>query len=192
MISAIVLATEPPQPACESKLFAPLQEKPVLQWVLESVLAANVAEVVCVVSSLVGVPGRISLSDERLHWLVDNSAVNGGDSPLIAGLWAVAPESDGALVVAGDEPLFGSELFDALIRRFDHVSALMVAPSCSGRVQAPVLFRREFFPEALRLSWRQGDQPMLDKHRDLLEVVAWENDALLTGAKPNRLAKVSV
>ena len=45
----------------EQKLLLPLRGKPVLQWVLESALAADLHEIVCVVHDLSAVRRRISL-----------------------------------------------------------------------------------------------------------------------------------
>ena len=60
MISAVVLAAGRALRMGEQKLFLPLRDKPVLQWVLESALASGVHEVICVVRDLRSVRNAIS------------------------------------------------------------------------------------------------------------------------------------
>jgi len=81
----------------EQKLIMPLRDKSVLQQVLESALASDLHEIVCVVRNLEAVRHRITLSDKRLYWLTNPAADQGQSSPVIAGLWAIDPKSGGAL-----------------------------------------------------------------------------------------------
>ena len=99
MISSVVLATGRADRTSEQELLMPLRGKPVLQRVLESALASDLHEIVCVVRDLEAVRRRISLVDERLYWLTNPAADQGQSTSVIAGLWAIDPKSDG---VTGD------------------------------------------------------------------------------------------
>src|SRR5919107_1683649 len=120
MISAVVLAAGRAERMGEQKLLLPLNEKPVLQWVLESALASRVHEVICVV---------------------------------------------------GDQPLVRKDLLDALIQRFEQSSALIVAPSFRGQARNPVLFRRELFPELLKLKGDRGGRLLIQKYKARTDLV---------------------
>jgi molybdenum cofactor cytidylyltransferase len=148
----------------------------VLQWVLESALASNLHEVICVVRDLKTVRQQISLVDDRLFWLVNYAADRGQSTSVIAGLWAVDPKSDGALFLVGDQPLVASELIDALIDQFETTSAPIVVPSFKGETRNPVLFRRELFPELLKLTGDHGGRALIDQNRDKAAVVEWTNE----------------
>jgi len=165
VISAVVLAAAQAQPLNEPKLFLPLRGKPVLQWVLESALAADLDEIVCVTRDLKSVQKQITLADERLFWLMNYAADRGQSTSVIAGLWATNPKSDGVMFLMGDQPLIRTELINALIERFAHGEALIVAPSFNGEARYPLLFRRELFPELLQLSGDRGAATLLEKHR---------------------------
>ncbi len=160
----------------EQKLLLPLREKPVLQWVLERVLASDVAEAICVVGNLESLPPRISITDEKLFWLINYGADRGQSASVIAGLWAVDPNSAGALFVVGDQPLIRSELINTLINRFQKTTALIVAPRYNGQTRNPVLFRREIFPELLELSGDRGGRALIEKHKDRTEIVEWQDE----------------
>src|ERR671914_1596623 len=141
MISAVVLAAGKAQSSGEQKLLLPLRGKPVLQWVLESALASDLHEIICVVRDLEGVRRKISLVDERLYWLTNYAADRGQSTSVTAGLWAIDPKSEGALFLVGDQPMIRKELIDAVIERFDTSSTVIVAPIFQGQPRNPVLFR---------------------------------------------------
>lgn len=176
MISAVVLAAGRAERMGEQKLLLPLNDKPVLQWVLESALASNVHEVTCVVRDLKVVRQRITLSHYRLHWLINYAADRGQSTSVIAGLWAIDPRSDGALFLVGDQPLVRKDLLDALIQRFEQSSAWIVAPSFKGQARNPVLFRRELFPELLRLTGDRGGRFLIEKHKKRTDFVDWQQE----------------
>src|SRR5687767_13846932 len=166
MISAVVLAAGRAERMGEQKLLLPLRGKPVLQWVLESALASDLHEVICVVRDLEGVRRKISLVDERLYWLTNYTADRGQSTSVTAGLWPIDPKSDGALFLVGDQPTIRSELIDAVIERFDAGATLIVAPIFSGELGNAVLFYRTLFPELVRLTGDRCGRSLVDKYRD--------------------------
>jgi len=177
MISAVVLAAGRAQRMGEQKLFLPFKGKPVLQWVLETALASDLHEVICIVRDLRAVRQRIRLVHERLLWLVNHAADRGQSTSLIAGLWATHPQSQGALFMVGDQPMIGSNLINSLISQFTKSSALIVAPKFAGQVRNPALFRRELFPELLALTGDQGGKVLMDKYTDKSDLLEWHEEA---------------
>lgn len=165
MISAVILTTGPEQFAVEPKVFLPLKGKPVLQWVLENALAANLDEIICVTRELRLVRKQIHLVDERLFWITDYAVDQGTNAGVVSGLWATNPRSDGVLFLDGGQPLVRTELIDALLARFRESSAWIVAPSFHGKARNPLLFHRELFPELLGLSGKRTPRSVLRKHR---------------------------
>jgi molybdenum cofactor cytidylyltransferase len=176
MISAVVLAAGRAERMGEQKLLLPLNDKPVLQWVLESALSSSVQEVICVVRDLKPLRQRITLAHDRLHWLINYAADRGQSTSVIAGLWAIDPRSEGALFLVGDQPLVRKDLIDALIERFEQSSALIVAPSFKGRTRNPVLCRRELFPELLKLTGDRGGRLLIEKHKSRTDLVEWHQE----------------
>ncbi|HEY3168590.1 MAG TPA: NTP transferase domain-containing protein, partial [Candidatus Binatia bacterium] len=118
MISAVVLAAGRAQRIGREKLLLPLRGKPVLQWVLESALASDLDEIVCVTRELTSAQRQLNLSNERLLWLTNYAADRGQSTSVISGLWATNPRSDGVMFLVGDQPLIRKELINALIEKF--------------------------------------------------------------------------
>jgi molybdenum cofactor cytidylyltransferase len=177
MISAVVLAAGRAEKMSEEKLLQPLRGKPALQWVLESALASELREVICVVRNLESVRHKISLAAERLYWLPNYAADRGLSTSVIAGLWAIDPQSTGALFLVGNQPMIRDDLIDTLIERFRNSTALIVAPSCQGQPRNPVLFRRDLFPQLLRLTGDRSERVLLDEYRDKTAFVDWNDEA---------------
>lgn len=165
MISAVILAAGQCQSSGEPKFFLPLRGKPALQWVLESALAADLDEIICVTRELKSAQKHIHLADERLFWLLNYGADRGQSTSVIAGLWATHPNTDGVMFLVGDQPLIRTELINSLIERFTESSAWIVAPSFNGQARHPLLVRRDLFPELLKLSGDRDTRALLEKHR---------------------------
>jgi molybdenum cofactor cytidylyltransferase len=176
MISAVVLAAGRAQSLGEEKVLLPLRGKPVLQWVLESALASDLDEIVCVTRELAAARRQLNLSDKRLFWLTNYAADRGQSSSVIAGLWATNPKSDGVMFLVGDQPLIGKELINSLIEKFSTSSAWIVAPSFNREPRNPVLFRRNLFPELLQLSGDRGGRALIEKHGNKTALVEWQDE----------------
>ncbi|HEX6768402.1 MAG TPA: nucleotidyltransferase family protein [Candidatus Binatia bacterium] len=176
MISAVILATGRAERMGEPKLFMPLGGKPVLQWVLESALASDLDEVICVARELNSARRQIHIVDERLFWLLNYAADRGLSTSVIIGLWAANAASDGVMFLCGDQPLVRPELINALIEKFADTSAWIVAPSFKGEVRNPILFHRKLFPELLQLTGDRGGRPLLDKHKRKTALLEWPEE----------------
>jgi len=176
MISGVVLAAGRAQRLGEEKLLLPLRGKPVLQWVLESALASDLDEIVCVTRELASARRQLNLSDERLFWLTNYAADRGQSTSVISGLWATNPKSDGVMFLVGDQPLIRKELINSLIEKFRTGWAWIVAPSFNREPRNPVLFRRNLFPELLQLSGDRGGRVLIEKHRNKTALVEWKDE----------------
>ena len=78
-----------------------------------------------------------------------------GGLGVLAGLWASDPQSQGIMFLAGNRMPVRKDLINSLIERFEESQASIVTASFAGASRSPVLFRRDLFPELLKLT---GDQ----------------------------------
>jgi molybdenum cofactor cytidylyltransferase len=173
VISAVILANRADQLTLEPNIFLLVKGKPILQWVLETVLASNLDEIVCVTRELRSVRKQISIVSERLLWLAPGE---GADAGVVAGLWATNPKSEGVLFLAGNHPLVRKELINALVARFCAGSALIVAPSFGGKARDPLLVHRDLFPELLQLSGKRSLHTLLQEYRNKVALVEWPDE----------------
>jgi molybdenum cofactor cytidylyltransferase len=175
MISAVVLAAGRAKRIGLEKLLLPLRGKPVLQWVLESALASDLDEIICVTREWKSAR-HLNVSDERLLWLTNSAADRGQSTSVIAGLWATNPRSDGVMFLVGDQPLICRELINALIEKFKAGSAWIIAPSFQQEPRNPVLFRRDLFPELLQLTGDRGGRALIEKYKNNTVLVEWKDE----------------
>ena len=177
MISGIILAAGAAQRMGRQKLLLDLKGKPVLQWVLEAALSSELDEVVCVVREANEIQKGISLKDDKLRWVTNEKASEGQSTSVIAGLKAINPQSEAALFLVGDQPLVKRDLINGLIDLFRKTAALIVAPTFQGQTRNPVLFRRDLFPELLKLTGDRGGRRLIEKYKDKTVFLEWKEEA---------------
>jgi molybdenum cofactor cytidylyltransferase len=183
MISVVVLAARRSRQPAEQNAPAPLTDKPVLQWILENVLVADVDEVICVADDLAAARREIKLTDRRLIWHLNTAARRGQSTAVITGLWASHPESDGVMFVAAEPPLVPKELINALLDRFVKSPASIITARTRDRPPNPILFRRDLYPELLELTGDDSGLSLLERHIEKTALVEWPEEYLANMAE---------
>jgi CTP:molybdopterin cytidylyltransferase MocA len=101
--------------------------------------------------------------------IVENPEWTRGQSTSVrAGLRALGPEAQAAVVLLADQPLVGADAVKRLVEAFEGGAKVAVA-AYGGEPRNPVLFSREVWPllEA-ELSGDEGARPFLRRHQDLV------------------------
>ena len=111
--------------------------------------------------------------DGRAELIFNGKSSTGMASSLHAGLKAMRPEIEGAMVLLGDQPLVGSRTVATLLRAWRREgSRPAVATSQSEKEWAPpVILSRELWPEVLALKGDAGARQVLHGRPELLDVV---------------------
>jgi molybdenum cofactor cytidylyltransferase len=103
---------------------------------------------------------------DDLKIVVNEDYASGMASSLRAGLAAVNPESDGALIVLGDQPLVRPETMDVIVEWYCGSDAEIVVPYYQGSRGNPVLLGRAVFDEAMALEGDVGCRAIFAQHAD--------------------------
>ena len=90
---------------------------------------------------------------------------------LRAGLAALPPGAEAAVVAPVDVPGISPALVRAVIHAFRAADAPVALPGLGGRHGHPVLFARRVFPELMRTDLPQGARSVVHAHADALAVV---------------------
>ena len=88
-----------------------------------------------------------------------------------AGLTALSPETDAAILMQCDQPLITADLLRELASRFERTGATIVHPTCAGRRGTPTLFSQSLFPELATVTGDVGGRVVIARHSDAIATV---------------------
>jgi molybdenum cofactor cytidylyltransferase len=162
VIAAIVLAAGLSRRMGQRKLLMPVGGRALLWHAVEGVLAGGVDSVWVVTGPDVE-PVAAALAGLDVQ-IVVNPAPEGGQAGSVrAGIAALPASVDAALIALGDQPLLAPSIIPALLAARRTTPKLIVAPRYRDGQGNPVLFKREIFPELLRLTGDQGGRPIIQQ-----------------------------
>ena len=148
MIVAIVLAAGESKRFGEQKLLAPFDGRPVVRHAAERAAASGVDETL-VVTGADAAAVRAALKSLPVRFVENLRYREGMSTSLAAGIAALAPGAEAALIVLGDQPLVPSAAYAAVLAAYREARAPIVAPSYNGVRGHPVLFDASMFAELI-------------------------------------------
>lgn len=92
-----------------------------------------------------------------------------------AGLSALPPDVDGAVLLLCDQPLLTADLLRQLVARFRESEAPIVHPVHNDQQRTPVLFARSLFAEVSSVTGDQGGRDVIARHADEATIVEVED-----------------
>ncbi len=180
-IAAVVLgAGKSSRMGGPNKLLAEIGGKPLVRIVVEAALASRARPVIVVTGHqrdkveavLCGLPVKFA---HNPHY------ADGLGTSLRAGIAALPPDVDGAIVCLGDMPQVDAELIDRLIGAFDpDHGALVVVPTIDGKRGNPVVWSRRFFPDLVAVEGDIGARHLIGRYTEAVAEVPLTGTAALT------------
>jgi len=170
VIAAVVLAAGLSRRMGQAKLLMPVGGRAIVRYVVESVLAGGV-DLVWVVTGPDLEPIEAALAGLEVQIAVNPAPAEGQASSLRAGIAALPASVDAVLIALGDQPSLAPSIIPALLAARRTSPKLIVAPRYRDGQGNPVLFKREIFPELLRLTGDQGARPIIQKEPARVEWV---------------------
>jgi molybdenum cofactor cytidylyltransferase len=180
-IAAVVLAAgRSSRMGGPNKLLETIGGRPLARIVAEAALASKARPVIVVTghqrerveAALAGLPVRFA------H---NASFAEGLGTSLKAGIAAVPPEADGAIICLGDMPQVDAALIDRLIGAFDpDKGALAVVPTINGHRGNPVVWSRRFFPDLMAVEGDVGARHLIGRYAEAVTEVPLAGTAALT------------
>ena len=176
-IAGIVLAAgRSARMAPRNKLLAPIGGMPMIRRVAASVLESGVSSVIVVTGYEAD---RIvdALNGLDVTIVTNPSYADGLSTSLKAGLEAVSPTADGALICLGDMPEVEVPVVQALLAAFTGPVAICV-PAHRGQRGNPVLWGRNYFADMMALTGDAGAKPLMARHANRLIEVEVATDSI--------------
>ena len=179
MITAIVLAAGSSLRMGRAKMSLPWGESTILGHVLKVIAAAGVEDRVVVTGAAREEVEEIcrAAGVRTTH----NSNYEAGDmlSSLQAGLRTMAPETQAALVVLGDQPGIEEAVARAVIQSHLQSRSALVVPSYGRRRGHPWLVARERWSTLLRMQSPDTPRSFLNAHSDSIQYVEAGSPSIL-------------
>jgi len=170
MIVALVLAAGLSRRMGQAKLLMPVDGRAIIRHAVESVLVDGV-DAVWVVTGPDVEPISAALIGLDVQIAVNPAPEEGQAGSVRAGIAALPASADAVLIALGDQPALPAAVIPALLAARRASPRPIVAPRYRDGQGNPVLFRREVFPELLRLTGDQGARPIIQKEPARVEWV---------------------
>jgi molybdenum cofactor cytidylyltransferase len=160
---AVILAAGMSSRMGEAKQLLRLGENTLLGQVLENVRSSGVKDIVLVLGHEAE-KIRERISTENLSVVINESYQQGMGTSLRAGLAALPPGVDAALIVLADQPFIRPKTLGLLMDQYRRSSAQIVIPTYKGFRGNPVLLDRSVFSEVMALTGDIGCRAIFGNH----------------------------
>jgi molybdenum cofactor cytidylyltransferase len=180
-IAAVVLAAGlSTRAAPRNKLLQPdAAGTPMIARTVDAVLASR-ARPVCVVTGHQSAEIMHALAGRDVVFVPAADYATGMAASLRAGITALPPEIDAALIVLGDMPLVTAAEINRLLDAYDpQAGRLVVVPMHAGQRGNPVLWDRTFFPRMAQLAGDTGARALLRENPACVTEVAFDSEFVL-------------
>jgi molybdenum cofactor cytidylyltransferase len=176
VISALVLAAGEGTRFGGTKQLEILRGKPLVQHAVDAASAAGVGEIVVVLGhDALRVRDGLDLP-ERARIVVNERYADGQSTSLAAGLRALDPSSDAAIVLLADQPGIAARHVRSLVTAFD-ADAPEILRIRFRDGPGPTMLARSVWGEALRLTGDVGARALLESEPGRTHWLDVEEDA---------------
>jgi molybdenum cofactor cytidylyltransferase len=173
VIAAVVLAAGLSRRMGRPKLLLDLGGAPVIRLSVERILAAGLDEVIVVTPpDAAGIAA--ALDGLPVRYAVNADPAAGQATSVVAGISALAPETDAALIALGDQPTLPADVIPALLRGRADTGRPIAAPVYRGERGNPVLFAASVFPELCALSGDRGARGVIERDAARVALVPFD------------------
>jgi len=177
VIAGIVLAAGRSTRLGRPKQTLLLDGRPLVSHVLGAATASTLDEVVLVLGYQADLIAGLA-GEWGQRTVVNPNCAAGQSTSIHAGLAAIDPSAEAALILIGDQPDVSTDIIDAVLDAYRAGGGPIVQPAYQGVPGNPVLFRRDLFPELLLVTGDEGGRSVLRAHADSIVTVPIRDRAL--------------
>jgi molybdenum cofactor cytidylyltransferase len=176
--AGIILAAGESRRFGEPKQLAKLNDKCLLEWVIDAALASDLETVVLILGYDHQKILQHLTEKKRLDGIqvTINSRYDRGQSQsVILGVSEIADTFDAAMFLLGDQPLVDAATINHLLDCFYNSGKNICVPVHRGRRGNPTLFSKHFFKQLTAIEGDMGGREIIDSHPDHVLEVEIEN-----------------
>ncbi len=174
--AGVVLAAGSSRRMGRPKQLLPVDGRPLLEGVVARACASRLDEVVVVLgANAEAITAAVALGQARA--VVNPDHASGMSSSLRAGLAALGPGVDRAVVILGDQPAVSVALLDELLDLQARSGLPAAALSFGGLLHPPVVLRRELWGDLAELEGDVGCRALIRARPELVAALPVSEDA---------------
>jgi molybdenum cofactor cytidylyltransferase len=178
MVSAIVLAAGESRRMGRPKQLLRLGERTLLDLTLDNVRKSSVDEIILVLgSSAAEIQQQVSTQGVKI--VVNPAYQEGMASSLRAGIAALDPRSQAALIVLADQPCIRPTTLNRLIEHHGSTRPQIVIPTYRGFRGNPVLLDRSVFSEVMEIRGDIGCRAIFGSHAENISKLEVDDPGIL-------------
>ncbi len=189
MITALVLAAGRSQRMGSPKLLLTLGGQTLLRRVIAAARVSRCDDVLVVLGELARQVGQEARA-AGVRTVLNPRYREGMGTSIAAGIEALAPSCDAAVVLLGDQPCVDADAINRLIDAYQATGKPLVASRYGNVVGVPALIARPLFAEAASLSGDIGARPLIVRHPELVAEVPLRSEASWDVDTPEDLARL--
>jgi molybdenum cofactor cytidylyltransferase len=167
----------PPEAEAAVVLLAEVDGVPMVLRAVNAALASKAASVTVVLGHEAEKVEAL-LAGRRVNLVRNPDYAQGMSTSLRAGIRALPPEAEAALVLLADMPRISAVQVDRLIDAFDVKQPSIVVPQRKGKRGNPILWPREFFASMQAVSGDKGARGLLEEHPQRIRSVEMDDAAI--------------
>ncbi|MBI3803077.1 MAG: nucleotidyltransferase family protein [Nitrospirae bacterium] len=178
MVAAVILAAGLSRRLGQPKQLLPFEGRSLIRRTTEQVIAAGESqwEEVVVVLGHEAAKVQQELKGLAIRTVFNPRFAMGMSASLIAGLQAVIPQAEGAMIFLGDQPIVSTEIIQSMLTRYRKSHKSIIVPAYGGVRGNPVLFSRSVFSELMDLEGDRGGREVVMRDPKRVETVAFPSD----------------
>jgi len=179
-VSALVLAAgQSRRMGAINKLLAPVDGVPMVLATVRRIIAAGVDEVI-VVTGHEAQRVRDALAGEAVRVVHNPNYDQGLSTSMGAGIAALDPDADAALMCLGDMPRVTPRHVHRLLAAFDPIEGRTICvPTFNGKRGNPVLWDRRYFQDMAAVRGDVGARHLIGEYEDAVCEVAMDDPGVL-------------
>lgn len=175
MITGIILAAGLSKRMGKQKLLLEVEDAPMIQRVIQSIVASKVDEVVLIYNDErvkeIGILNKLKL--------IHNTQPELGQSLSVKmGIQKASKKSKGYIFFMGDQPFLNTETINRIIEIFNNHGDSIIVPRYKGKRGNPVLFSSRFKNDLLRIEGDKGGRKIIEDNSEKVVFVDFHKEYL--------------